>query len=1312
MRNIKKQVFSSIFLLVLFFSSFRSIQTAHAACSGVIYVNANSNAVSPDGCSWTTAYPNLQDALAVSAAEDEIWVATGTYFPDDGTGQINDNRASTFRLKNGVAVYGGFAGAETARSQRNPSINVTVLSGDIGALGTAIDNAYQVVSIIGSLSDVYVLDGFTISGGNSNGSSGHGGGIYIQNASPTLTNLVITSNQASANGAGVYVISLASVRVSYSSPSFSNVVISNNTAARGGGLYTQNSSPVLNNVSFIGNTATSGAGGGMNNQVLNASTDEHSIPLLNNVTFNGNSARGGAGLFNNHSYPVLTNVTFSGNTASIRGGAVLNEGASPTFRNVTFTGNSAPVGTGGAIRNVINASGSSSNPQIYNSISWGNGSDEITSDGTGSTSVTDSIIQGGFSGMNVLSVNPLLAPLANNGGFTQTHALNAGSPAIDAGGANSACATSDQRGVTRPQGSACDMGAYEYDGFISSTPTFTPTSAPTSTFTSTPVLTNTAAPTATSTPTFVPSATATNTPVASPASTSTSTTAPTFTNTPAVSPTFTTTSTAVPTFTSTPVPLPTNTPSGTATVYRVAVNGSTNASCGASWANPCDLQYVLTLAGANSELWVKQGVYLPGNNRTSTFQLKNGVSIYGGFAGTETFRGQRNPDPTTNNTVLSGDIGTPGAIADNAYNVVTVIGNLSQTFLLDGFTVSGGNSNGGVGHGGGIYIQDASPAFANLIVRNNSASANGGGVYVKSIASLRVNYSSPTFTNVIIRDNTAARGGGLYTQNASPVLLNVSFSGNLATSGAGGGMNNQVLDEIVDDVSIPVLTNVTFSGNTANGGGGMFNNNSNPVLTNITFSGNTANIRGGAMLNEGGSPVLRNVTITGNTAPAGTGGAFRNILNAVGETSRPQIYNSILWDNGTEEITGDGTGALTLVDSIVEGGCPSGGTCTNVINANPLLGLLANNGGFTQTHALGAASSAIDAGGINAVCATVDQRGVTRPQGSACDIGSYEADGVAPSTPTLVLTSTFTITPQPPTATVTAAPSQTFTPSPTFTATDAPTFTPTRTPTATLPPTSTPTSAPVTVLYVSSTTGGVAGSISFADEDILAYNTVTRIWSMYFDGSDVGITSDVDAFHILFDGTILLSLDADVNVSGLGAVDDSDIIHFTPTSLGANTSGTFSMYFDGSDVGLSTADEDVDAFGFTPDGRLVFSTIGVFGVPGVSGGDEDLIAFTPTTLGANTSGAWSLYFDGSDVGLNEATSEDINAVWIDPANGRIHLSTLGNFSVTALSGLGSDVFICTPGSLGNVTTCTYSSYWIGTSNGFSGEIVDSLMIVR
>jgi hypothetical protein len=262
-----------------------------------------------------------------------------------------------------------------------------------------------------------------------------------------------------------------------------------------------------------------------------------------------------------------------------------------------------------------------------------------------------------------------------------------------------------------------------------------------------------------------------------------------------------------------------------------------------------------------------------------------------------------------------------------------------------------------------------------------------------------------------------------------------------------------------------------------------------------------------------------------------------------------------------------------------------------------------------------------------------------------------------------------------------------------------------------VPPTPTNTPVPV-VLYLSSTTNGTAGGVAFADEDILSYNTSTGAWAMVFDGSDVGITGDVDAFHLLADGSFLLSLDADTSLGSLGTVDDSDILRFVPTSLGTTTAGSLSLYFDGSDVGLTTSGEDIDTIGFTPDGRLTISTVDSSSVPGVSGVDEDLLSFTPTSLGATTSGTWSLYFDGSDVELSQAASEDINGAWIDPVSNQIYLTTLGNFSVTGLSGAGSDIFICTPGTLGANTTCTYTSYWLGAQNGFAGEILDGVILIK
>ena len=220
-------------------------------------------------------------------------------------------------------------------------------------------------------------------------------------------------------------------------------------------------------------------------------------------------------------------------------------------------------------------------------------------------------------------------------------------------------------------------------------------------------------------------------------------------------------------------------------------------------------------------------------------------------------------------------------------------------------------------------------------------------------------------------------------------------------------------------------------------------------------------------------------------------------------------------------------------------------------------------------------------------------------------------------------------------------------------------------------------------------------------------------WALFFDGSDVGLANtDVDAFERQADGSLLMSFDSDFTLTGFGAVDDSDILKFSPTSTGSTTAGSWSWYFDGSDVGLTTGDEDVDAFDLLPDGRLLVSTLGNVSVTGASGTDEDLLAFTASALGATTRGAWAIYFDGSDVGLSTTASEDVNGAWVDAA-GKIYLTTLGAFSVTGVSGDGSDIFVCTPGSLGATTTCsTWAMVWDGSLQGFSGEDTDSVSAVQ
>jgi hypothetical protein len=275
--------------------------------------------------------------------------------------------------------------------------------------------------------------------------------------------------------------------------------------------------------------------------------------------------------------------------------------------------------------------------------------------------------------------------------------------------------------------------------------------------------------------------------------------------------------------------------------------------------------------------------------------------------------------------------------------------------------------------------------------------------------------------------------------------------------------------------------------------------------------------------------------------------------------------------------------------------------------------------------------------------------------------------------------------------------------------------TPTNTP---VPPT--PTNTPVPggsdIIYVSSTSNGSVGGVSFADEDILAFDTGSGVWSMYLDGSDVGLGSssaaDITAFRIMDDGSILMSFVGATTIPNVGSIDDSDIVRFVPTSLGTNTAGTYEWYFDGSDVGLTTNSEDVDGLGLLPDGRILVTTTGSASVPGVSAADEDIMAFTATQLGATTSGSWALYFDGSDVGLSDSSSEDVTGGWYDAGSGNLYLTTLGAYSVAGLSGDGDDIFICTPSSLGSNTACTFSLYWNGDAHGFGSEVLDGMFIER
>ena len=175
---------------------------------------------------------------------------------------------------------------------------------------------------------------------------------------------------------------------------------------------------------------------------------------VTNSTFSGNSAQFvGGGIFSFGTLTV-TNSTFAGNSAQLVGGGIFSYGTL-TVTNSTFTGNSAPVGFGGGIYHVAGGTVTLRNTIVANSPSGGNCAFGSPIDGSGNLD-TDGTCGG------TMSPDPLLGPLQNNGGPTQTLAISMASPAF--GGANPAnCPATDQRGVLRPQFLSCDIGAFEFD---------------------------------------------------------------------------------------------------------------------------------------------------------------------------------------------------------------------------------------------------------------------------------------------------------------------------------------------------------------------------------------------------------------------------------------------------------------------------------------------------------------------------------------------------------------------------------------------------------------------------------------------------------------------------------------------------------------------------------------------------------------------------------------------------------------------------------------------------------------------------------
>ena len=193
-----------------------AVLPAHAYAGIIDYhVDADSPAAvgEADGLSWATAFPRLEDALAVAQGGDDIWVAAGEYHPPAPTGA--DPKRTAFVLVHGVCVYGGFAGVESSVDERNPQANPTVLHADIAGdddpeqSTTRDENAYHVLELTDGVSSRTRLDGFTIRSGDAISVFGapyvHGGGLYIESAQLAIAHCTFISNAAQNNGGAVFV---------------------------------------------------------------------------------------------------------------------------------------------------------------------------------------------------------------------------------------------------------------------------------------------------------------------------------------------------------------------------------------------------------------------------------------------------------------------------------------------------------------------------------------------------------------------------------------------------------------------------------------------------------------------------------------------------------------------------------------------------------------------------------------------------------------------------------------------------------------------------------------------------------------------------------------------------------------------------------------------------------------------------------------------------------------------------------------------------------------------------------------------------
>lgn len=374
-----------LFFSFLFLCSQHLLKAAPYAgmLSSRVYVKVGGTG---NGSSWATATGDLQTAIDNASGATEIWVAAGTYKPaayPTGCVGCSSTRDYAFYVKDGISLYGGFVGTETLLSERNIATNITILSGDIGTPSDNTDNCYHVVvtSSPSSGGGGVTIDGFTITGGNANGSGEItlnenlveqyiGGGIFTVYGTNTLSNNTVYNN--SGDYAGGIAINSGTNTLTYNtlynniSPSYEgggiaisggNNTLSNNTLynnsatgnkaagfGNGGAITIYEGTNTLTNNTLHHNSATNWGGG--------ISTNYGTNTMNNNTLYNNSTGTVGGGIATYESNNTLSNNTLHDNSAGTDGGGIYTELGTNMFTGNTLNNNSAGTNGGGVYTNL------------------------------------------------------------------------------------------------------------------------------------------------------------------------------------------------------------------------------------------------------------------------------------------------------------------------------------------------------------------------------------------------------------------------------------------------------------------------------------------------------------------------------------------------------------------------------------------------------------------------------------------------------------------------------------------------------------------------------------------------------------------------------------------------------------------------------------------------------------------------------------------------------------------------------------------------------------------------------------------------